>query len=199
MSIEIDPILTSVIQRRLKSITEEMGLTLLRTTRSPILNEARDFVTGLYDEAGDMLEQTEYIPVLAFALQPVCKEIIAFFGDDVHPGDAILHNDVFSGGNQNNDVAVFRPVFAGRELVAWAACKGHQADIGGAVAGGYNPDAREVWQEALRIPPLKIFDRASAARTSGAWCSPISATRSSRRTSRRRSAAPRWARGASST
>ena len=155
----IDPILTAVIQRRLKSITEEMGLALLRTTRSPILNEARDFVTGLYDEAGDMLEQTEYIPVLAFALQPVCKEIAAFFGDDLHPGDVILHNDVFSGGNQNNDVAAFRPVFVDGELVAWAACKGHQADIGGAVAGGYNPDAREVWQEALRIPPLKVVER----------------------------------------
>ncbi len=159
MSDGIDPILTAVIQRRLKSITEEMGLTLLRTTRSPILNEARDFVTGLYDEAGDMMEQTEYIPVLAFALQPVCKEIVAFFGDDLHPGDVILHNDVFSGGNQNNDVAAFRPVFVDGELVAWAACKGHQADIGGAVAGGYNPDAREVWQEALRIPPLKVIER----------------------------------------
>jgi len=159
MSGEIDPILAVVIQRRLKSITEEMGLTLLRTTRSPILNEARDFVTGLYDANGDMLEQTEYIPVLAFALQPACKKIIAFFGDDIHPGDVILHNDVFSGGNQNNDVAVFRPIFAGDTLVAWAACKGHQADIGGAVAGGYNPEAREVWQEALRIPPLKIVER----------------------------------------
>ena len=155
----VDPITASVIGRRLKSITEEMGLTLLRTTRSPILNEARDFVTGLYDENGDMLEQTEYIPVLAFALQPVCKRIIADFGADIHPGDVFLHNDVFSGGNQNNDVAVFRPVFADGEPVAWAACKGHQADIGGAVAGGYNPDAREVWQEALRIPPLKIHDR----------------------------------------
>ena len=79
MTVEIDPILASVIQRRLKSITEEMGLTLLRTTRSPILNEARDFVTGLYDADGQMLEQTEYIPVLAFALQPVCKTIIDYF------------------------------------------------------------------------------------------------------------------------
>jgi N-methylhydantoinase B len=156
---DTDPILASVIARRLKSITEEMGLTLLRTTRSPILNEARDFVTGLYDADGEMLEQTEYIPVLAFALQPVCKQIIDFFGDDIHPGDVILHNDVFSGGNQNNDVAAFRPVFHGDTLVAWAACKGHQADIGGAQAGGYNPEAREVWQEALRIPPLKVHDR----------------------------------------
>ena len=155
----IDPIFASVLQRRLKSITEEIGLTLLRTTRSPILNEARDFATGLYDAQGRMLEQTEYIPVLAFALQPSCEHVIRFFGDDIAPGDVFLHNDVFSGGNQNNDVAVFRPVFFADKLVAWSACKGHQADIGGAVRGGYNPEAREVWQEALRIPPLKIFDR----------------------------------------
>jgi N-methylhydantoinase B len=164
MSADIDPILTAVLQRRFKSITEEMGLTLLRTTRSPILNEARDFVTGLYDADGQMLEQTEYIPVLAFALQPVCEEIIRAFRGDIHPGDVFLHNDVFSGGNQNNDVAVFRPVFHGDTLVAWAACKGHQADIGGAVAGGYNPEAREVWQEALRIPAVKIHERGTVRR-----------------------------------
>jgi len=155
----VDPIEASVLHRRLKSITEEMGLTLLRTTRSPILNEARDFVTGLYDAKGQMLEQTEYIPVLAFALQPACEHIVKFFGDDIHEGDVILHNDVFSGGNQNNDVAVFRPVFRDGELVAWAACKGHQADIGGAQAGGYNPEAREVWQEALRITPIKVYSK----------------------------------------
>jgi N-methylhydantoinase B len=157
--VKADPIQVSVLQRRLKSITGEMGLTLLRTTRSPILNEARDFVTGLYDAKGRMLEQTEYIPVLAFALQPACENVLRFFGDDLHPGDVILHNDVFSGGNQNNDVAVFKPIFHGRKLVAWAACKGHQADIGGAVRGGYNPEAREVWQEALRIPAVKIYER----------------------------------------
>lgn len=160
----IDPIFASVLQRRLKSITEEIGLTLLRTTRSPILNEARDFATGLYDAKGQMLEQTEYIPVLAFALQPCCEHVIRFFGDEIAPGDVILHNDVFSGGNQNNDVAVFRPIFHGDRLIAWSACKGHQADIGGAVRGGYNPEAREVWQEALRIPPVKIIERGKLRR-----------------------------------
>ena len=159
MKRKIDPVEVAVLQRRLKSITGEMGLTLLRTTRSPILNEARDFVTGLYDARGRMLEQTEYIPVLAFALQPACENVIRFFGDDIHPGDVILHNDVFSGGNQNNDVAVFKPIFDAKTLVAWAACKGHQADIGGAVQGGYNPEAREVWQEALRIPAVKVYER----------------------------------------
>src|SRR3954453_16255117 len=107
----IDPIFASVLQRRLKSIPPEIGLTLLRTTRSPILNEARDFATGLYDAKGQMLEQTEYIRVLAFALQPRLEHVIRSFSDDIAPGDVFLHNDVFSGGNQNNDVAVFRPVF----------------------------------------------------------------------------------------
>jgi len=161
---EIDPILISVLQRRLKAITAEMGLTLLRTTHSPILNEARDFVTGLYDARGRMLEQTEYIPVLAFALQPVCERIARDFAGDIHPGDVFLHNDVFSGGNQNNDVAAFKPVFHDGALVAWAACKGHQADIGGAVAGGYNPEAREVWQEAFRIPAVKVIERGETRR-----------------------------------
>ena len=159
-----DRVLTSILQCRLKAITEEMGYTLMRTSRSPILNEARDFVTGLYDARGRMLEQAEYIPVLAFALQPVCKKIVDYFGDDIHPGDIILHNDVFTGGNQNADVATFKPIFSNGELFAWAAVKGHQADIGGAVAGGYNPDAREVWQEALRIPPVKVVEKGKRRR-----------------------------------
>ena len=111
-----------------------------------------------------MLEQAEYIPVLAFALQPVCRKIIAYFGDDIHPGDVILHNDVFTGGNQNADVATFKPVFHNGELFAWAAVKGHQADIGGAVAGGYNPNAREIWQEALRITPVKVIEKGKIRR-----------------------------------
>ena len=156
---ETDRILTSILQCRFKAITHEMGYTLLRTTRSPILNEARDFVTGIYDAKGRMLEQAEYIPVLAFALQPVCRKIVEYFGDDIHPGDVILHNDVFTGGNQNADVATFKPVFHEGELFAWAAVKGHQADIGGAVSGGYNPNAREIWQEALRITPVKVFEK----------------------------------------
>jgi N-methylhydantoinase B len=155
----IDPILLSVYARTFRSITDEMSISMEQTTRSPILCEAKDYVTGLYDAEGRMLEQTENLPILAFSLAPVCKYIREYFGDDIHPGDVIFHNDVFSMGNQNNDVAVYKPVFFEDELVAWTAVKGHQADIGGAVAGGYNPNAVEVWQEALRIPPVKVYDR----------------------------------------
>ena len=155
----IDPILVSVYARTFKSITDEMSISVQKTTRSPILCEAKDFVTGLYDVKGQMLEQTENLPILAFSLAPVCKYIIEYFDGDINEGDVIFHNDVFSMGNQNNDVAVYRPIFFEGELLAWSAVKGHQADIGGAVAGGYNPNATEVWQEAIRIPPVKIYDR----------------------------------------
>ncbi|MEE1540775.1 MAG: hydantoinase B/oxoprolinase family protein, partial [Arenicellales bacterium] len=155
----IDPILLSVFARTFKSITDEMSMSVQMTTRSPILCEAKDFVTGLYDAEGNMLEQTENLPILAFSLAPVCKYIIDYFGDDIHDGDVIFHNDVFSLGNQNNDVAVYKPIFIEGELVGWAAVKGHQADIGGNVRGGYNPNATEVWQEALRIPPVKVYEK----------------------------------------
>jgi N-methylhydantoinase B len=152
----IDPILASVFARAFRSITDEMSISLQRTTRSPILCEAKDFVTGLYDAEGRMLEQTENLPILSFSLAPVCKYIREYFGDDLADGDVIFHNDVFSLGNQLNDMAVFKPIFHDGVLVGWSAAKGHQADIGGAVQGGYNPDATECWQEGLRIPPVKV-------------------------------------------
>jgi len=161
---EVDPILLSVLARAFKSVTDEMSICLEKTTRSPILCEAKDFVTGLYDGEGNMLEQTENLPILSFSLGPVCKYILDYYGDDIHPGDVIFHNDVFSMGNQNNDVAVYKPIFFEDQLVAWSAAKGHQADIGGAVAGGYNPNATEVWQEALRIPPVKVYEKGKLRR-----------------------------------
>ena len=156
---EIDKILVSIIGRSLKAFTDEMSVSMEKTTRSPILCEAKDFVTGLYDAEGRMLEQTENLPILSFSLGPVCEHIAETFRGDVHPGDVFFHNDVFTLGNQNNDVAAFKPIFAGERLVAWSATKGHQADIGGNVRGGYNPNATEVWQEALRIPAVKVVDR----------------------------------------
>jgi N-methylhydantoinase B len=160
----LDAISVSVFQRRLRTITEEMALTLLRTTRSPILREGRDCATGLYDRDGRMLEQTEYTALLGFALMPSLKFIIGYFGDDVHPGDVILHNDVYSEGNQLADIGVYKPIFFNGELVAWAAAKGHQADIGGSAPGAYNPRAKEIWHEGLRLTPIKIVERGAMRR-----------------------------------
>lgn len=155
----IDPVLVSVFQRRFESICEEMALTLLRTTKSPILNEGRDFVTGLYDAKGGMLGQAEYIPILAMAVPYALEYIVPYFGEEIYPGDVIFHNDVFTGGNQLTDFSVFRPIFYKDKLVAWSCCKGHVADIGGSVVGGYNPFATDVWSEGIRITPVKVYEK----------------------------------------
>jgi len=157
--VTVDPVLAAILGRALKAITDEMSLTMEKTTRSPILCEAKDFVTGLYDAEGRMLEQTENLPILSFSLSPVCAFIAEKYEGRVYPGDVFFHNDVFTLGNQNNDVACFKPIFHGETLVGWAAAKGHMADIGGNVRGGYNPNATEVWQEALRIPAVKVYER----------------------------------------
>ena len=94
----IDPILLSVYARTFKSITDEMSVSMAQTTRSPILCEAKDYVTGLYDAEGRMLEQTENLPILAFSLAPVCKHIRKTFDGDIYPGDVFFHNDVFTPG-----------------------------------------------------------------------------------------------------
>jgi N-methylhydantoinase B len=159
-----DPILASVLQRRVQAISNEMATVLMRTSRSPIFNEVGDLVTVIFDRCGRTLAQTEYASIIANGAQPPLQRIIEYFGEDLHDGDVILHNDVYSGGNQNADVGVFLPIFHEGELVAWSASKGHVADIGGMTAGGYDPRAREVWQEAFRIPPLKLHDRGELRR-----------------------------------
>ncbi|MCW3016968.1 MAG: 5-oxoprolinase [Solirubrobacterales bacterium] len=159
-----DPILASVLQRRVQAITHEMATVLMRSSRSPIFNEIGDLVTVIFDRQGRTLAQTEYASIIANGAQPPLAHIIEYFGEDLHDGDVILHNDVYTGGNQNADVGVFLPIFFEGELVAWSASKGHVADIGGMTAGGYDPRARDVWQEAFRIPPLKIQEQGKLRR-----------------------------------
>jgi N-methylhydantoinase B len=146
-----------ILQRRLRSVVREMGVALLRTTRSSTLFEAKDFGTALFDADAGFLESRQYMPMHAFSLPPGLKEALAVYGSDFAPGDAIMHNDVFTGGNQYNDVSIYKPVFLGDQLVGWSGVKGHQEDIGGPVSGGMNSRAREAWQEALIVPPVKLM------------------------------------------
>jgi len=156
---KVDPPLVSIFQRRFESISEEMALSLLRTAKSPIFGEGRDFVTGLYDAKGGTLGQAEYQAVLVFSIPTCLEHIISYYGDEIYPGDVIIHNDVFSGGGQLPDIGIFSPIFYKDKLVAFACAKGHVADIGGAVAGGHNPFATDVWAEGIRIPPLKVYEK----------------------------------------
>ncbi|MHB1469474.1 MAG: hydantoinase B/oxoprolinase family protein [Solirubrobacteraceae bacterium] len=156
---ELDPILASVLQRRVVAVSREMATVLMRSSRSPIFNEVGDVVTVVFDRSGRTLAQTEFASIIAFGAAPSLQAIIEAFAGDVHEGDVFIHNDVYSGGNQFADVGLYMPVFHDGELVAWTASKGHVADIGGMTLGGYDPAFREVWQEAFRITPLRLHSR----------------------------------------
>ena len=156
-TVETDPILVSVIGNRLNAISEEIGQTMLRTSRSPIFSEARDFVTGIFDHRLRLLAQIAYIPVLMGALSSALRSIADEFVGDVAEGDVFILNDPYRGNNHPPDITVAKPVFLDGELRYWVVSKGHHADVGGGGVVGYNPAARSVWEECVRIPPAKLM------------------------------------------
>ena len=153
-----DPISVAVISNRLSAITKEMGQIMLLTSRSPIFSESRDFVTAVFDAQGRLVAQTSYIPVLLGAV-PFALEAIRnkFSVEDLRPGDVVVANDPYQGNSHLPDVTIARPVFYQGRLIFWAVTKGHQADLGGAGVAGYNPLAKSVWEEGLRLPPVKLY------------------------------------------
>ena len=155
-----DPISVAVISNRLTAITREMGQIMLLTSRSPIFSESRDFVTAVFDARGRLIAQTSYIPVLLGAI-PFALEAIRnrFPAEELQPGDVIVANDPYLGNSHLPDVTIARPVFHGGALAFWAVAKGHQADLGGAGVAGYNPQAKTVWEEGLRLPPMKLYNK----------------------------------------
>jgi N-methylhydantoinase B len=154
---KVDPIAGAIVQRLIVNAAREMGLALLRSTRSPVLFEARDFSTGIFDASGRVLEQYKFLPMHAFLLAPVVGEVMRVWGHKLAPGDVFIHNDPFHGGNHAMDVSIVRPIFADGVLAGWAACKGHMLDWGGPVASGYNSAARSVWDEPLRVPVVHLY------------------------------------------
>jgi len=153
----IDPIRVSVIGNRLDAISKEIGQTMLRTSRSPIFSEARDFVTGIFDRELRLVAQTAYIPVLMGALPYALKGIVDTFGEDIEEDDVFILNDPYRGNNHPPDITIAKPVFFAGEIQFWSMCKGHHADVGGGGVAGYNPGARSVWDEGIRIPPAKLY------------------------------------------
>jgi len=155
----IDPITVSVIQHRLRAIVEEMGEAMLRTAYSQILNSSRDFSTALCDPQGRLIAQAEHVPIHVGALPFAARAVTEYFGDTIRPGDVFLLNDPYRGGNHIPDLTAFVPVFDGDRFVFWSINRSHQSDIGGATHGAYNAGATEIFQEGIRIPPLRLYDQ----------------------------------------
>jgi len=134
-----------------------MGEAMLRTSYSQILNSSRDFSLAICDTDTRLIAQADHIPIHVGALSWAAKAIEARF-DDVVPGDVFLLNDPYHGGSHLPDLTAFVPVFAGERRALWTIVRAHQSDIGGATHGGYNPLATEIWQEGLRVPPIRLYE-----------------------------------------
>ena len=156
-----DPVLLAVLKGRLEQIADEMDATLFRSAFNPIIAEARDACHGLYDaETGATLVQgTSGLPIfvgaMSFAVKAIIDRVAA--GTALSSGDTFLFNDPYVGGTHLNDMRLVRPVFRQGTLFCWLASAGHWLDLGGNAPGGYNPVATDCFQEALRVPPVKLL------------------------------------------
>jgi N-methylhydantoinase B/oxoprolinase/acetone carboxylase alpha subunit len=156
----MDPVTLTVLGNAFVNICREMGVTMMRTAFSPIFNEGLDFSCVLFDRRGNMIGQAEFCPAQIAASLFIVRWTLEELGVDAfEPGDVVLHNDPYRGGAHIPEHSVIRPVFHQGELFGFVANVGHLAEIGGKAVGSFAADATEVFQEGLRIPPVKIVKR----------------------------------------
>jgi N-methylhydantoinase B/oxoprolinase/acetone carboxylase alpha subunit len=155
----VDPASLQVLISRLTGVAEEMGAVLRRAAFSPNIKERADCSAALFTADGELLVQAEHIPVhLGSMPASVRAALDAFPPDTLRPGDQVILNDPFAGGTHLNDVTLVAPCIVDGELVGWAANRAHHADLGGMVPGSIPPEATEIQQEGLRIPPVRLED-----------------------------------------
>ncbi|MGH2341687.1 hydantoinase B/oxoprolinase family protein [Segnochrobactraceae bacterium EtOH-i3] len=158
----IDPVTLAVLAGRLEQIADEMDATLYRAAFNPIIAEAHDASHGLYHpETGATLVQGKsglpiFVGAMSFAVAAVIEKTRAA-GVVPAPGDVWIFNDPYQGGTHLSDFKLVRPVYVEGKLFCWLASVGHWHDVGGNVPGNYNPRATESFQEAVMIPPVRLY------------------------------------------
>ncbi|HEV8586548.1 MAG TPA: hydantoinase B/oxoprolinase family protein [Methylomirabilota bacterium] len=160
----VDPITLEILTEVLISIVREMRATVFRTARSVAIYEAKDFSCGLFDHTSEVIAQSEDIGAHVVPLPWSVRSAMAEFAGDLAPGDVILLNDPYRGGTHLNDVTLIYPVFEDGRLILFPAVREHWADVGGMVPGSLSGEATEIYQEGLRIPPIKIVERGTVNR-----------------------------------
>lgn len=154
-----DPISVELVKNALESIADEMAVTVVRTARSFVLKEAMDFSTALFTASGEMIAQGTCLPLHLGSMPEALRAVLRYYEGAMAPGDIYVLNDPYDGGSHLPDIIGVKPIFAGARLAGYSTVLGHQTDIGGRVAGGNACDSTEIYQEGLRIPPLKLYDR----------------------------------------
>lgn len=158
-SADIDPVDFSVFLSNLNGVAVEMTLTLENAAMTPILALCRDYSCCVYDAQSRQVAMVDAIPIHTNSMHLILSEITRYFGDDIYEGDVIACNDAHHRNTHIGDLVTVCPVFHEGQHMFWAAAKGHQLDVGAPVPSSVNSWARDVWQEGLTIPPLKLYER----------------------------------------
>lgn len=155
--IVIEPFLMAVLSSRLDSIGREMTNTLVRSSRSGVMNVSRDLSTAICDANGDVLMFPPSLPVHVGNMSLIGRSLLDFHGNDLHPGDAYLNNSPYHGNTHMADHTIIVPVFYEDELMFITACRGHQADDGNSIPTTYHATAKDIYEEgALCFPCVQV-------------------------------------------
>jgi N-methylhydantoinase B len=146
----LDPIALQVLVGGLRAACDEMGATLIRSAYSANIKERHDCSTALFDPAGELVMQAEHIPV---HLGSMPDAVAAVLGEEQRPGQSWILNDPYRGGTHLPDITLVSPVFAGSELLGFAASRAHHADVGGPTPGSMPAYSRTLSEEGVVIPP----------------------------------------------
>ena len=153
-----DPIEFELFKNSIFSIADEMAVTITRTTYSGVLKDNMDFSTAFADADGKMVAQGLTLPGHLGSIPTALAATMRHYGDTMAPGDVFIMNDPFDGGMHLPDIFVFKPIYRDGVRLAFAATICHHTDVGGRVAGSNASDSTEIYQEGLRIPPLKFYE-----------------------------------------
>ena len=149
----LDPVTLSVLASALAGVAEEMGAVLIRGAYSSNIKERRDCSTAIFDERGRMVAQAEHIPVHLGAMP---EAVAAVMRRDPRPGDVFAINDPYSGGTHLPDITLVSPISYEDDILGFAVTRAHHSDVGGMRPGSMPSDSREVYQEGIIIPPVRL-------------------------------------------
>jgi N-methylhydantoinase B len=155
---QVDPITLEVVCEGLIAIVREMRATVIRASYSPVIWDMDDFSCALFDPLGQMIAQSEDHPGHVLPMPWSVRCAMEDFEGDLRPGDVILLNDAYRGGTHLNDVTMLYPLFDGDELIIFPAVRAHWSDVGGGAPGSYSGLNTNIYQEGVRIPPIKIVE-----------------------------------------
>ncbi len=155
--VTMDPVTIEILRNRLRSISREMATTFIKTAFSASLYDGRDCSTAILDDQGQLLTLDCGVPLHIAPMAYSIRDALRQFQGAIEPGDVFIMNNPYQGGTHLPDVLVFAPVFCGGELAFVAGARGHWTDVGGAVPGSLSGKAREIHQEGMMIPPVKLY------------------------------------------